>query len=123
MASGGATTPTDVGPAVEFPDGSVRRVQAGNRTLVVVNHAGQLHALRDQCPHQGAALSQGRVLELACARMQDGQPLFTGTEVVLQCPWHGWAFRLDDGNALGAPGARVRRYAARIDAGRVLVEL
>jgi 3-phenylpropionate/trans-cinnamate dioxygenase ferredoxin subunit len=113
----------DVGPASAFPEGSVRGVQAGSRALVVVHRGGQLHALRDQCPHQGAALSSGPVLEQACARLEAGRPVFTGHEAVLQCPWHGWAFRLSDGNALAVPNVRVRRYPARFVAGRLIIDL
>ena len=116
-------TSIDVGPAAGFPEGSVRRVHAGNRALVVVHRAGRLHALRDQCPHQGAALSSGRVLEQACAHLESGRPVFTGHEAVLQCPWHGWAFRLTDGSALAVPNVRVRRYPARIAAGRLIIDL
>ena len=113
----------DVGPASAFPEGSVSGVQAGSRALVVVHRGGRLHALRDQCPHQGAALSSGRVLEQACARLEAGRPVFTGHEAVLQCPWHGWAFRLSDGNALAVPNVRVRRYPARFVAGRLIIDL
>ena len=116
-------TTVDVGPEDAFPEGSVRRVQAGNRALVVVHHGGRLHALRDQCPHQGARLSSGRVREQACARLESGRPVFTGREVVLQCPWHGWAFRLSDGSALAVPNVRVRRYPARFAAGRLIIDL
>ena len=116
-------TTLDAGPEDAFPEGSVRRVQAGNRALVVVHRGGRLHALRDQCPHQGAALSSGRVREQACARLESGRPVFTGHEAVLQCPWHGWAFRLSDGNAPAIPNARVRRYPARFVAGRLIIDL
>ena len=116
-------TSVDVGPAAAFPEGSVRRVVTGKRALAVVHRAGRLHALRDRCPHQGAALSTGRVVEQACARLEAGRPVFTGHEAVLQCPWHGWAFRLGDGSALASPGVRVRRYPVRIVAGRVLIDL
>lgn len=113
----------DVGPAAAFPEGSVRRVRAGSRALVVVRRGGRLHALRDQCPHQGAALSLGRVVEQASARLEAGRAVFTGQEPVLQCPWHGWAFRLTDGCAPAIPNVRVRRYPARVVAGRLLIDL
>lgn len=113
----------DAGPAAAFPEGSVRRVRAGNRALVVVHRGGRLHALRDQCPHQGAALSSGRVVEQPCARLEAGRAVFTGHETVLQCPWHGWAFRLADGRAPAIPNARVRRYPVRVAAGRLIIDL
>lgn len=113
----------DAGPAADFPEGSVRRVQAGNRALVVVHRGGRVHVLRDRCPHQGAALSCGRVTEQASARLEAGRAVFTGQETVLQCPWHGWAFRLTDGRAPAIPNVRVRRYPARIAGGRLLIDL
>jgi len=42
---------------------------------------GRVHALRDRCPHRGVRLSQGT-------------SHFPGT---VSCPYHGWTFRLDDG--------------------------
>ena len=113
----------DLGPAGQFPEGSVRGARAGRRALVVVHRAGRLYALRDQCPHQGAPLSSGRVLDASTARLESGRPQFSGCGAVLQCPWHGWAFRLDDGCAVATPGVRIKSYPARVAHGRVLVEL
>ena len=117
-------TRLDVGPVTAFPDGSVRRVHAGRRALVVVHHDGRWHALRDRCPHQGAPLSCGRVVEQACAHLDNGRAVFGGGhQPALQCPWHGWSFRLADGTTPASPAVRVRRYPVRIVGDRVVVEL
>ncbi|MBN8280027.1 MAG: aromatic ring-hydroxylating dioxygenase subunit alpha [Gammaproteobacteria bacterium] len=52
---------------------------AGERLVVVRDGDGAWHALLDRCPHRGAALSLGTV-------MDDG---------TLQCRYHGWRFRGD----------------------------
>ncbi|GAB3969776.1 hypothetical protein GCM10029978_041790 [Actinoallomurus acanthiterrae] len=49
--------------------------------IALVRDGGQVHALHDRCPHRGVPLSLG-----------DQQ--FPGT---LSCPYHGWTFRLGDG--------------------------
>ena len=49
--------------------------------IALVRDGGKVHALHDRCPHRGVPLSLG-----------DQQ--FPGT---LSCPYHGWTFRLGDG--------------------------
>ncbi|KAB2388171.1 Rieske 2Fe-2S domain-containing protein [Actinomadura montaniterrae] len=49
--------------------------------IALVRDNGKVHALHDRCPHRGVPLSFG-----------DQQ--FPGT---LSCPYHGWTFRLGDG--------------------------
>ena len=118
-----AGRPVDVGPVAAFPDSSVRPVVVGRRSVVVVHHAGNWHALRDRCPHQGAPLSRGRIVEQACAHLEQGRPVFGAAVPALQCPWHGWSFLLADGTSTATPAARVRRYPVRVVAGRVTIEL
>jgi nitrite reductase (NADH) small subunit/3-phenylpropionate/trans-cinnamate dioxygenase ferredoxin subunit len=75
----------------EVPPGTaVGRVVDG-RPLAVCNDGGRVFVLLDQCPHAGAALSGGEV----------GGGL-------IECPWHGWRFRLADGQWADAPRGKVR---------------
>ena len=112
-----------MGPVAAFPDRSVRPVVVGRRSLVVVHHAGRWHALRDRCPHQGAPLSRGRIVEQACAHLEQGRPVFGAAAPALQCPWHGWSFLLADGTSAATATARVRSYPVRVVAGRVTIEV
>lgn len=68
--------------------------------------ADQVHALLDSCPHQGAPLSQGTVV--------DGQ---------VCCPRHCWNIALDSGCALAPQDGCARKYAVRIDDGKVYLNL
>jgi phenylpropionate dioxygenase-like ring-hydroxylating dioxygenase large terminal subunit len=59
-----------------------RAVRLCGKNLVLVrSDKGAVHALNDRCPHRGVRLSQGTVE-------------FPGT---LSCPYHGWTYRLTDG--------------------------
>src|SRR5690606_29421639 len=49
--------------------------------MLVRDADGQVRALKDRCPHRGVRLSQG-----SCE--------FRDT---ISCPYHGWTFRLSDG--------------------------
>lgn len=77
----------------------------GLQVLLVQSDAG-LFAAANRCPHEGYPLSEG-VLTDGC---------------VLTCNWHNWKFDLASGETL-VGGDRLRRFPARVEAGRVLVDL
>lgn len=88
-----------VARARRIASGQVRRVWIGERDLVLYRDlAGALRALDRRCPHLGADLAQGRVVERG-----------------LECAFHGWCWRADGvGSAGGGVGTRrIRAYAAR----------
>jgi nitrite reductase/ring-hydroxylating ferredoxin subunit len=66
---------TSVGSISLFPDCEVREVYAGGEPFAICNVAGELHAVRGVCPHQGGPLGQGAL---------HGN--------MLVCPWHAWEF-------------------------------
>jgi nitrite reductase (NADH) small subunit len=66
---------------------------------------GSVYALEDRCPHRGGPLSQGIV---------------AGARVT--CPLHGWTIELASGEAVAPDTGVVRRYAVRVEGGRVLLE-
>ena len=95
----------DLGPLSEFPaEAPVLRKDDTGRRFACVLRGGEVHALDDRCPHQGYPLSQGA--------LRDG---------VLTCEWHNWKFELASG-ACTFGGEPVRRYATRIEGGRVQLE-
>jgi len=113
----------DVCPANELIDGELRTVAVGPRTIGLLRHGTEVVAFHDRCPHQGAPIcTSGRL-----------RPLLSGESVgdvrsepgrrVLVCPWHGWEFEASTGRALAGSPYRLKLFAARIEAGRVLVEL
>jgi nitrite reductase/ring-hydroxylating ferredoxin subunit len=70
----------------EVPAGTARRVTIGGRALAVFNLDGAFHVIDDTCSHGFASLAEGFI---------DG--------AVVECPWHGGAFDIRTGAAVGAP--------------------
>ncbi|MCC6581287.1 MAG: Rieske 2Fe-2S domain-containing protein [Phycisphaeraceae bacterium] len=87
------------------PEGSGGRyVVVGRRAVAVYRVGDGVRVLDDVCPHAGGSLSAGPVAE-GCA----------------VCPWHGWAFGLEDGRCPDNPAIAVRTHRWRIVAGIVQV--
>jgi nitrite reductase/ring-hydroxylating ferredoxin subunit len=92
-------------PEAELREGTPRRVQARDMTLVLVRQDGQVYALVDSCAHLGGPLSEGTVEEDS-----------------IRCPWHGSRFALDDGQVLEGPSTFPQPcFQARIRSGQVEV--
>jgi thiamine pyrophosphate-dependent acetolactate synthase large subunit-like protein/nitrite reductase/ring-hydroxylating ferredoxin subunit len=64
----------------DLPEGRVKTVSAGNRSMCLSHFRGQWAAMDNRCPHQGGPLGEGSIEEGA-----DGQ-------CWIRCPWHGWDF-------------------------------
>ena len=110
----------DVGSVEELERAGRLVARVGGRELGVVRdpEGDRLVGVRNRCPHHGAPLCLGRVLE-----RQSGTPGRYGLEGtrVLRCPWHGWEFDLDTGRCRDEPTLRVAVYPVRVDGGRVLL--
>lgn len=68
----------------ELPEGRVKTVVAGHRSLALTHFEGTYSALDNRCPHQGGPLGEGSI--------EKGW---------LRCPWHGWDFHPCTGNSPG----------------------
>lgn len=107
----------------ELPPGERRIVDVGGRQIGVLNVDGQLYAVRNRCPHQGAELCRGTV----GGTMLPSLPYEYryGLEgKVLRCPWHGWEFDLESGEKLFDPGSRMRvkTYPVTVENGEIVLE-
>jgi nitrite reductase/ring-hydroxylating ferredoxin subunit len=105
----------------ELAPGVPRAVSAGRRSLVLVRTPdGEIHALNNRCPHRGAKLSFGPVLQKVTASGRDYE-LVAG-EYVIRCPWHSYEFDLPTGQCLVDPtNVRVRTYPVEVADGQVYV--
>lgn len=59
----------------DLPEGRVKTVTAGTRSIALTHYEGQYGAMDNHCPHQGGPLGEGSI---------EG--------CWLRCPWHGWDF-------------------------------
>jgi nitrite reductase (NADH) small subunit len=72
-------------------------VEVGRHQLAVFLHHGEPYVMDNYCPHAGGNLAGG-IIEDGCA----------------VCPWHGWAFRLKNGELRDVSSVIIPTYRARI---------
>jgi thiamine pyrophosphate-dependent acetolactate synthase large subunit-like protein/nitrite reductase/ring-hydroxylating ferredoxin subunit len=68
----------------ELPEGRVKTVTAGHKSLAMTHYEGKYGALDNRCPHQGGPLGEGSI-----------------EKGLLRCPWHGWDYCPLTGKAPG----------------------
>jgi 3-phenylpropionate/trans-cinnamate dioxygenase ferredoxin subunit len=109
-----------IGVVDEFPLGSCRRVDVDRRPIAVFHLAEGFFALKDSCPHQGAALSEGVVVGHLSADTPGCYRYDAGRKRV-RCPWHGWEYDLRTGQSSFDPERnRVRSYPVSVQPGAAL---
>ncbi|HEX5689758.1 MAG TPA: Rieske 2Fe-2S domain-containing protein, partial [Roseiflexaceae bacterium] len=82
-----------------------RRVEVGDRRIVLVRQNDKIYALDERCSHLGGPLSDGEV-ENGC----------------ITCPWHGSRFALDDGHPIDGPATIPQTtFATRVRDGQIEV--
>jgi thiamine pyrophosphate-dependent acetolactate synthase large subunit-like protein/nitrite reductase/ring-hydroxylating ferredoxin subunit len=83
--------------AAELPEGRVKTVACGSRSVCLTRFQGQFGALDNRCPHQGGPLGEGSI--------EGGW---------LRCPWHGWDYHPLTGAAPGGFDERVPVYPVEL---------
>ena len=95
-----------VAAADELPEGRVKTVTAGTKSMALTRINGNYTAMDNHCPHQGGPLGEGSI-EIG----KDGK-------CWLRCPWHGWDFDPETGKPPGGhadSGQKLYRVEARED--------
>lgn len=90
----------------EFWDGEVRGLTVAGRPVLLVKLDGVVNAFEDRCPHQGQALSRGKLV--GC---------------VLTCAAHGWQFDVATGHGVNPRAAALKAIPARITEGEVWLDV
>ena len=110
-----------VGTVAEIPTGGRKIVEVAGRTVGVFNVGGEFFALRNRCPHQGAALCEGK-LSSHVNSTGPGHYEMSRTGEILRCPWHGWEFDVRTGQSWFDPkSVRVKSYEVVVIPGKNLV--
>jgi len=108
-----------VGPVEEFEPNTRRVVRAGSREIGVFRVADRFFAIRNRCPHQGGPLASGRVFRRPSADVPGEITL--GDDVLIACPWHGWQWDMETGEAFAPDDPRVKAYRVHVAPGAELV--
>ena len=95
-----------VAALAELPPGSVKVVRVNGRQVALFQHAGEVYACNNLCPHQGYPLSKGTV----------------AGQCILTCNWHNWKFNLKTGENLYG-GDRLTIYPVEVHDAGIWVDL
>jgi len=90
----------------ELWDGDMTARRVDGHDLLLVRHNGVVYAYENRCAHQGVALSEGRL---------DGY--------ILTCRAHHWQYDVRSGSGVNPATACLRRFAVKIEDGKVFVDV
>lgn len=92
----------DLGPVGDQPDNRVFNIDTDE--VWIFRQDAMFIAVSNICPHKMGPISEG-ILEGG----------------VIECPWHGFRFDINDGNSVGRKCPSLRVYEAKIEGGHLLV--
>ena len=92
----------EIGPADALAPGERKLVFIQGRSVAVFNVDGEIYAVENSCPHNGASLAGGQI---------EGR--------LLQCPAHGLRFDVATGCMPGKGGLSLKTIPVRTVAGRM----
>jgi nitrite reductase/ring-hydroxylating ferredoxin subunit len=99
----------------DFAPDTRRIVNVGGREIGVFRLGDRFFGIRNRCPHQGGPLCQGRTVPLV---VSDGPGKFElGGSMLVMCPWHGWHYDMETGEAYAPGDPRVKSYNVSIERG------
>ena len=101
--------------ASELGPGERRIVEVDGLSIGVFNVKGSYYALYNRCPHRGAPVCQGKLIDFFTA----DEPYRIRVEregEILRCPWHAWEFDVTNGRSVFNPHrVRVRSYEVSVE--------
>jgi nitrite reductase/ring-hydroxylating ferredoxin subunit len=107
-----------VADTADVEEGKRIIVEVEGRSIGVYRVGGELYALHNRCPHQGAPLCKGPIcgttLPSAVYEYEYGR-----SGELVRCPWHGWEFEIKTGKSVFSDKVRTRCYKVQIDEGKV----
>jgi nitrite reductase (NADH) small subunit len=111
------------GQVADFPPGSRRILALGGRSLGIYNVRGALYAIQNVCPHALAPICQADVSGTYLPSAP-GEFVYGMEDRVLRCPWHGWEYSIDTGEALfGTDRRRLSTFPIEVEDGQVFVTM
>src|SRR3954454_7585527 len=111
-----------VARAADVPEGSRLIVDVAGRSVGIFNVEGRFYALLNRCPHRGAELCKGDVLDLVLAERPGAVRLERGMKL-LACPAHGWEYDMETGQSWIDPTAgRARPLEVQLEEGAAVAQ-
>jgi nitrite reductase (NADH) small subunit len=106
--------------------GEKRQVEVTGRAIVIGRISeDEWFALRDICPHQGAALSRGLLVGTCPPTNAPGEHVYERCPEIIRCPWHSWEFDVRTGRNIYMPDSRfrVKTYEVSVEPDGIFVDI
>ncbi|WML50919.1 Rieske (2Fe-2S) protein [Neobacillus sp. PS3-12] len=110
-----------VGKTSEIPEGEKKIITANGKSIGVYNIGGEFFAIRNTCPHQGAALCSG-ITTAFIDSSGPGNFTYQREGEIARCPWHQWEFDIKTGCMIVDPKKRTKSYEVTVERFDVSVE-
>lgn len=98
----------------ELSDENAKVYEVKGIEIGVIRHEGQVVAYRNICPHQGGPVCEGLRMPKVCVEIDDQKrelrQYFDKSEMHFVCPWHGWEFKIETGEAVADSKIRLIQY-------------
>ena len=90
----------------EVPNFGKKVVSVSGREILLINIKGTIHAVENECPHQGSPMN--------AAIVKDGY---------ISCPRHGYRFSLSDGRCAEHPEFVLATFPVQLNGDEISVDL
>lgn len=98
---------TRIAAKSDLPEpGEAKEFTVGEKVVCIANVNGTISAMDNVCLHRGGPLGQGVIMD---------------NKVV--CPWHGWEWNPQTGQAGHSAAFRVAVYPIKVEGEDVLIEI
>ena len=115
-----------VGKVEDFDDPGKKVVQVGDEEYGVFRLGGDFYAWKNECPHQGGPVCQGRIFKrvievIAADKTAHGRDYADDGRTNIVCPWHGMEFDIRTGEFPGNKEMRLQGARVQVQGGDVLL--
>jgi nitrite reductase (NADH) small subunit len=106
--------PYFIGLQSEFPENERKLIEVAGKSIGIFRLQGELYALLNFCPHQGAPLCQGLIRPWVTAP-KPGEFSFEREGEIIRCPWHQWEFDIKTGCMVIDGKVRTKTYEVSVE--------
>jgi nitrite reductase (NADH) small subunit len=112
-----------IGRLEDLPLHKVHRVEIEGRDIGIIRTTNSVHAIGNQCPHQGGPMCFGHVTGTMLPSEPD-EYVYGHDGLVVRCPWHAYEFDIETGKSVsGVVPGRVPVFETAVRDGDVYCTL
>jgi len=102
-------------------------VQVEGREIGIFNIKGELHAYTNWCPHQSGPICEGNLTGTWEGSFdqdsEETQLEWRYEDEILNCPWHGWEYDVNDGSCLSRDKVELLSHKVEVREGDIVLFL